>query len=105
MGFSCAKALGPKDDRGCENLAIALSVVDHPIARAGQLTRHHGIKFLALKAVGTRVARSSFWPHDRLFASTPMVDFLRSDAGGFLTGSMIAMLVLGAIFFVAGSFN
>jgi hypothetical protein len=24
MGFSCAKASGPKADRGCENLAIAL---------------------------------------------------------------------------------
>jgi hypothetical protein len=29
MGFSCAKASGPKADRGCESLAIALSVVDH----------------------------------------------------------------------------
>src|SRR6476660_4387888 len=105
MGFSCAKASGPKADRGCENLAIALSVVDHPDCSSGQLTRHHGIKFLALKAVGTRAVRSSFWPHDRLFASNPMVDFVRSDAGGFLTGSMIAMLVLCAIFFVAGSFN
>ena len=36
---------------------------------------------------------------------THMVDFVRSDGGGFLTGSMIAMLVLCAIFFVAGSFN
>ena len=27
-----------------------------------------------------------------------MVDFVRSDGGGFLTGSMIAMLVLCAIF-------
>jgi len=34
-----------------------------------------------------------------------MVDFVRSDGGGFLTGSMIAMLVLCAIFFVAGSFD
>jgi hypothetical protein len=34
-----------------------------------------------------------------------MVDFVRSDGGGFLTGSMIAMMVLCAIFFVAGSFN
>ena len=34
-----------------------------------------------------------------------MVDFVRSDAGGFLTGSMVAMLILYAIFFVAGSFN
>jgi hypothetical protein len=39
------------------------------------------------------------------FARTHMVDFVRSDGGGFLTGSMIAMLVLCAIFFVAGSFN
>jgi len=34
-----------------------------------------------------------------------MVAFVRSDGGGFLTGSMIAVLVLCAIFFVAGSFN
>ena len=34
-----------------------------------------------------------------------MVNFVRSDGGGFLTGSMIAMLVLCAIFFLAGSFN
>jgi hypothetical protein len=32
-----------------------------------------------------------------------MVDFVRSDAGGFLTGSMIAMLILCAIFFAAGA--
>jgi hypothetical protein len=36
---------------------------------------------------------------------THMVDFVRSEGGGFLTGSVIAMLVLCAIFFVAGSFN
>jgi hypothetical protein len=34
-----------------------------------------------------------------------MADFVRSDGGGFLTGSMMAMLVLCAIFFAAGSFN
>jgi hypothetical protein len=28
MGLSCAKASGPKADRGCENLGIALSVVE-----------------------------------------------------------------------------
>jgi len=39
------------------------------------------------------------------FARTHMMHFVRSDGGGFLTGSMIAMLVLCAIFFVAGSFN
>jgi hypothetical protein len=34
-----------------------------------------------------------------------MVDFVRSDADGFLTGSIIAMLVLCPIFLVAGRFN
>ena len=56
-------------------------------------------------AVGTRRACNSFWSQDQPFARTHMVDFVRSDGGGFLTGSMIAMLVLCAIFFVAGSFN
>ena len=32
-----------------------------------------------------------------------MSGFVRSDGGGFLTGSMIALMVVGAIFFVAGS--
>jgi hypothetical protein len=34
-----------------------------------------------------------------------MLHFVRSDGGGFLTGSMIAMLVLCAIFFVAAGFT
>ena len=32
-----------------------------------------------------------------------MSDFVRSDGSGFLTGSMIALIVVGVIFFVAGS--
>jgi hypothetical protein len=57
------------------------------------------------RAVGTRIAPNAFWSHDQPFARADMVDFVRSDGGGFLTGSMIAMLVLCAIFFVAGSFD
>ena len=34
-----------------------------------------------------------------------MSDFVRSDGGGFLTGSMIALIVVGVIFFVAGSLS
>ena len=32
-----------------------------------------------------------------------MSGFVRSDGGGFLTGSMVALLVVCAIFLVAGS--
>lgn len=45
----------------------------------------------AQSAVGTSRAHNWFWSHDQPFARSHMVDFVRSDAGGFLTGSMIAM--------------
>ena len=47
------------------------------------------------------------WNRDQWFANEDaMSGFVRSDlvrGGGFLTGSMIALMVVGAIFFVAGS--
>jgi hypothetical protein len=76
-----------------------------PDCSSGRLTRNNGIKFLALKArleLGRPAIRFDL---DQPFARTLMVDFVRSDGGGFLTGSMIAMLVLCAVFLVAGSFN
>jgi hypothetical protein len=53
----------------------------------------------------SRLEDVKIWSHDPPFARTYMVDFVRSDAGGFLTGSMIAMLILCTILFVAGRFN